>query len=387
MRITSPLKSRKNDGRFWTRSLTKIISARGRPLSKPTFTTSHSGSSTLVSILGTTATGKTSLALKLAVDLIDKKVVSGVKLISADSRQVYQGLKITSGADIPSEFSCQASNQQPARPNYDYFSHQKLPIELHGVSIIQPNQDWSLTYFRNLALTQIKQAWKQNWLPIIVGGTGLYHHHLLNNDPELYVKPNSTIRSQAASKSLAELQTWLNQVDSDKLAQMNHSDQHNPRRLIRAIEVSLAMRDPCPRIKNRPQLEKPASYLQFVLDLPERPLHQKIRKRVEERLENGALKEVKALLKLNLKPTSQAMTTTGVPEIVAYLESSRQEKNRAKLISAWTQTELQYAKRQKTWFKKAAADAPWFEPWPQLSPADYSFILKACLTSLKKSEP
>lgn len=302
----------------------------------------------LLSILGPTATGKTSLALQLAKKLISENKFEGVSLISADSRQVYQGLETLTGTDVPSEFKrieAQENNQNP----YDFFQHQDLPIKLHGVSIIKPVEDWSVTHFRDLAIFEIQNCWRKNWLLVVVGGTGLYHLQLFNNDPQLYVKPNPHIRQQAANKTVPQLRRVLEDLDPEKLEAMNHSDRHNPRRLVRAIEVAQALQNPTPRIKNRPIFNQPENYFKFGLKINPNQLQPKITNRVEERLKAGAVEEVEQLLQLDLSPHSPAMTATGVSQIIDYLQG---QINKTQLIESWTLTELQYAKRQVTWFKK-----------------------------------
>ncbi len=257
----------------------------------------------LISILGPTATGKTKLALSLAKQ-VSSLNFAGTYLISADSRQVYQGLETLTGADIPATFK----KQQAPDLKYLYYSPAALRTQLHGVAIISPKQEWSATHFRNLAINLIKQAWTRNYLPIIVGGTGFYHQQIFNNDPHLYIKPQPKIRQQASKLNVKKLQAWLKTVATAKFAQMNHSDRHNPRRLTRAIEVALSLQKPDPAtkqaIKQRPQLAQPPSYLTLALEPNFAKLPSKIKNRVEARLEQGALTEVKQLLTTNIAPSS-----------------------------------------------------------------------------------
>ncbi len=307
----------------------------------------------LFSIVGTTATGKTSLALKYS-QIISQEYpqIKGTSLISADSRQVYIGLETLTGTDVPSNF-----NQIKKKP-YPYFASHNKQTTLHGVSIIYPDQDWSVAHFRGLAIRVIKQSWKHSWLPIVVGGTGFYHQQLFNNDPNPYIKPNTKIRTKAEKISVKGLQQWLSKVNQKKIESMNQSDRNNPRRLIRAIEVSLGEKEPNSRIKNRPQFQQPKHYGVIGLKNDELTLKKKIKERVKKRFMLGAVEEVKNLLALNLDDSNQAMTATGVRPLTRYIHH---DLTAQEAMQAWTQEEMQYAKRQLTWFKKHQKPQ-WFNP-------------------------
>ncbi len=308
----------------------------------------------LLSVVGLTATGKTGLSLWLAEQLLAENRVEGVALISADSRQVYRGLETLTGADVPGKFNRQKNEKLP----YSYFKHKQQPITLHGVSIIYPTEDWSVAHFRDMAIEIIQHSWSQNRLPIVVGGTGLYHQQLFNNDPDIYVKPNPEIRNKAENKSVEELQTWLKEIDSKHWENMNRSDRHNPRRLIRAIEISQALKTPGLRINSRPKFQKPNNYYQIGLKTNFKNLEAKIKKRVLKRFTQGAIAEVKNLLKLSLDAKHPAMTATGVKPIQKYLQK---KLTKQETIEAWTRQELQYAKRQLTWWKKHGS-VEWYQP-------------------------
>ncbi|MEA2056554.1 MAG: hypothetical protein U9O78_02455, partial [Patescibacteria group bacterium] len=193
------------------------------------------------------------------------------------------------------------------------------------------------------------QAWKNNFLPIIVGGAGFYHLQLFNNNPDPYVKPNSEIRKKAEKLDVEQLQNWLKKENSNKFNKMNQSDQNNPRRLVRAIEVTKACKKLNDRIKNRPKFKAPKYYSVLGLKLPLDALEKNIKKRVMERFTHGAIPELKNLLTLKLDNNSAAMTATGVTKLINYLNN---EASSSTTIQAWTQTEMQYAKRQITGWKK-----------------------------------
>ncbi len=303
----------------------------------------------LISILGTTATGKTSLALFLAKKTLQEKLAQGVTLISADSRQVYQGLEVLTGADVPPNFKF----KKTATQDYRFAQDQTLPITLHGILIVKPTEEWSVAQFRNMAISLINQSWQKNWLPIVVGGTSFYHQQLFNNDPDIYIKPNPELRKQLASSSTKNLQQMLNVLDLEKLNQMNLSDVNNPRRLIRAIEVAQVKKDQTSTVKNRPIFYQPHNYYSIGLQTDLKTLQDKILLRVRKRMTQGAIEEVKNLLLLNLPSSSPAMSALGIEPISQYLQNKISQEQ---AIKNWTLSEYQYAKRQITWLKSLQLD-------------------------------
>ncbi|RMD65757.1 tRNA (adenosine(37)-N6)-dimethylallyltransferase MiaA, partial [Candidatus Pacearchaeota archaeon] len=161
----------------------------------------------IVLISGPTATGKTKLAVKLT------KIFPAL-LISADSRQVYQGMDIVTGKDHPPQ------------------------IKLACLDILKPDEKISVALWRQCALKAIASAYSQNQLPIIVGGTNFYLKSLTSNIETITIPPNLSLRRILSAKTAVELQAILNKLNPTKLKRMNNSDRHNPRRLIRAIEVA-----------------------------------------------------------------------------------------------------------------------------------------------------
>ena len=286
----------------------------------------------VISIVGPTAVGKTAFALQLAKVALVQKKYAGVDLISADSRQVYRGLEIVSGADVPDD----------------------LPYEttLSGVGLINPDQEWSVSHFQQYAQLIIERAFFHRRLPIIVGGTGLYHDRLFETDSQLHVGPNQEIRTKAEAMSVEQLQQWMQEVDPERFGKMNHSDQHNPRRLVRALEITLAAKP----LTNKSTSEQKIShvYVGLIDDLEK--IEQKIRKRVEERFKHGAVGEVERLVKTYTDRSLPAFSATGLREIEDYLEQAITEEE---CLEKWSLREFQYAKRQLTWWKNK--NVKWFD--------------------------
>jgi len=288
----------------------------------------------IISIVGATATGKTALALELATALLERKAFDSVHLLSADSRQVYQGLENLTGADVPEDFIGVKNIQF----SYQFFRHATKKIFLHGVSIIGTAEDWSVAHFAKL-LAEIKNQLGKNNLLIVVGGTGFYQKQVSERAPTINLAPNLKLRRQLEQISVEELQKQLAKANPSKLAQMNNSDLHNPRRLIRALELAKAEGI---STSTTQQNLHPTFYLQVDLALRE----QKIIKRVEKRF-NKAKAEVVALLPQKIGKL--ASSSTGLRELSQFIHG---EIDQATCQKLWQQREIQYAKRQDTWWKK-----------------------------------
>lgn len=306
----------------------------------------------IISVVGPTAAGKTGYALKLAQAIIDQTDATGVDLISADSRQVYQGVEILSGADIPDGF---------VKTETAEGCFQKDALKLWGVSMIKLIDEWSVAHFQQLAKPIIKQAQADDRAVIIVGGTGLYHDRLFEMDTKLRIPPNQEWRQKAEKMSVEQLQHELQQLNRDKFQQMNRSDQLNPRRLIRAIEIELAAaEDNRPTITQAHQHQIPIEpnhiYLGVTADLD--VIQQHIKQRVEDRFSGGAIQEVSAILNNNqLTAHHPARSILGFQEISAYLNKQISAKDCQQL---WSLHEFQYAKRQLTWWKNKPV--VWVQP-------------------------
>lgn len=294
---------------------------------------------TVFSIIGPTASGKTAVAFHLAEYLLAQEF-KNVHLISVDSRQVYMGLEILTGADIPSNFV------QTESENFEYPYFEKGQIKLHGISIIKPADEWSVAHFQQLALPIIRNAENNHEAVILVGGTGLYHDHLFSDDPQIQIGPDSDFRTKASNFSVEDLQSSLAKINPEKFRSLNNSDLNNPRRLIRAIEISKAKFGGGQKL-NKP-LDQKASHLYIGITAPLDLISAKIKARVKERF-GQALREVEIILGEGISITKPIRTTLGFAQLVAYLN---EQITKEQVLEIWTTRETQYAKRQLTWWKK-----------------------------------
>ncbi|MBI2009593.1 MAG: tRNA dimethylallyltransferase [Candidatus Chisholmbacteria bacterium] len=307
-------------------------------------------------ICGPTATGKTSLALKLAHKF------SG-EIISADSRQVYKGMNVGTGKDIPRNIKYQISNIK-----YSYASpassggigrsfspaqnkNKKIPFygngtKIWGYDLAKPNQEFSVSHFVRIASAVINDIQRRNKLSIIVGGTGLYINSLLKSPQTIFIPQNKTLRQTLGSKSVTELQQELKKVNRKHFNQLNSSDKNNPRRLVRSIEVALYLRHHPP-----PKVTSPTyNPLWIGLVAPQKTLDALIEERVRKRAGKNMDQEVRTLIRQYSNwQQLPAFSATGYQFWRAYLEGKLSQKAALKL---WVTSEKQYARRQLTWFRK-----------------------------------
>ena len=292
-------------------------------------------------IAGLTASGKTDLALEVASHL------SAVDIISVDSRQFYQGPRIISGQDIPAGFSrCQSEEISFLDLPAVYF--QSDNIRIWGVDQLPPDQILNLSDFVDFTWQIIDQAIAQKRSVIVVGGTGLYLKAITQPLNRLLIPPDPQLRQELEILSVKKLQSRLQKLNPDWLAKLNHSDKNNPRRLIRAIEINLVDKKNQKLSLSGVEQGRRAEFHWLGLKPNMDTLADNIKARVEKRLKQGALKEVKGLLE-KYPANLPALSALGIKHIREYLD---EKINRSQLIERWTQQELSYAKNQWTWFKK-----------------------------------
>lgn len=315
----------------------------------------------ILSVVGTTSSGKTDFALRIANDVLAKNEYKKVIILSADSKQVYKGIEILTGADIPAGFE----RKKTFDSKYEFF--QRDMINLCGISMIEPNSEWSVAHFQEYAHELIKDAFADDALLICVGGTGLYQKQLTNYDKQLYIKPNIEVRDKAKKMSLLDLQNWLKEIDPNRLDSMNNSDVNNSRRLVRAIEISLAKHLYDNKNQDNENLEiknllNKMRYKKIGLEVDFENLEKKIKARVNSRILTGALEEVEIASKI-LNDEHQAFTAIGFKEIMSFL---KKEISSEQLIDLWSLHEFQYAKKQLLWWKNQP-DILWLDDFEKTS--------------------
>lgn len=285
----------------------------------------------LVVILGPTASGKSKLAIKLA------KEFKG-EIISVDSRQIYKGLEIGSGAVTKKE-------------------RQNIPHHLIG--FLNPQKTYSAEQFRKKAIAIIKRIDKDNKVPFLVGGTGFWLETVTNNLQFPKAKPNQRLRKKLSEKSNRELFKMLKKLNPQRAKLI---DKNNPRRLIRAIEIALTNPH---NFAN--QLNKEPDRFQCLflgVKKSQEKLKTDIARRFNGWLRKGFLKEVQKLIESRI--SKQRFKELGLHYWFGYLYLNKKisypEFVIKSISSIW-----KYAKRQMTWFKKYPQNSPvhWVENYKE----------------------
>jgi tRNA dimethylallyltransferase len=284
----------------------------------------------LLVVCGPTATGKTALALFLA------KRLDG-ELVSADSKQVYKGLDIGTGKDVPAG----------ARKD-GYYEYEG--VKIWGYDLVSARGGYSVSKYVAFARGKIGKIQKEGKLPILVGGTGLYIKAIVDGIATVKIPRNDALRKNLVEKGVEDLFNILAQLDPIKAGSLNTSDRKNPRRLIRAIEIATVKLES--RGKKFEERTKGYDSVLFIgLSAPKEIIFQKIDARVVARLEAGLEDEIKRLLDSGVNWEDQSMSSLGYRQWRGYFEG---KMTREEAIEQWIQEEKKYAKRQTTWFKKDA---------------------------------
>lgn len=287
----------------------------------------------LLIICGPTATGKTRLGLSLA------KKFNG-EIISADSRQVYRGMDIGTGKDISKNAKYQMTNDK-----LGYYSFGESRI--YGYDLVPTKSEFSVSKYLRFAQKAISSIESRGILPILVGGTGLYIKGVIDGIPTIDVPRNKGLRERLENLSVKELYENLSQIDSFKAGAMNSSDNKNPRRLIRAIEVATWMIDNSK--KDLPKNKETFNALFVGLNGPTEFLDERINKRVDKRIESGFDDEVRKLISSGVDWGDQSMMSLGYRQWRDFVEGAVDKET---AISEWKKEERKYSKRQLTWWKR-----------------------------------
>lgn len=297
----------------------------------------------LLVILGPTATGKTDLGLYLA------KKFNG-ELVACDSRQVYKGLDIGTGK-LPK------GNVRVVKGER-YWEMDGIKVWMYDVA--DPQIRYTVADYVKDATLLISDAIRQNKLPIIVGGTGLYLKALLEGLPNLTIPIDPRLRERLESLSKQALQQKLKELSLKRWEELNHSDRENPRRLLRSIEL-LTMypyRKTTQISKYRlASQNKTYDILKIGLTAPRPVIYKKVDSRVLARAKLGMVEEAKVCQEgLGLQRMRELGLEYGV--LADYFEGKITTKE--KLWKVMKNKIHAYVRRQETWFKKEG-NVYWFD--------------------------
>ena len=270
----------------------------------------------LVSVVGPTACGKTSLAVELAL------AVPGAEIISADSRQVYRGMDIGTGKDIAE------------------YTREGVTVPSHLLDIVDAGEKYNLFEFQRDFLVAYEDIRERGAFPIMCGGSGLYVESVLKGYRLLPVPENPALRASLEEKSLEQLTALL----ATYKQLHNNTDTDNKKRAIRAIEIEEYYRT-CP-VEERyfPQINA----LTIGVQVDREVRRERISRRLHQRLECGMVDEVKGLLDSGLSPDQLIYYGLEYKYLTLYLTGAM---GYDEMVSGLEIAIHQFAKRQMTWFR------------------------------------
>ena len=269
----------------------------------------------LITILGPTASGKTPLAAALADRL-------GTEIISGDSRQVYRRMDLGTGKDL-----------------VDYVVDGR-PVPYHLIDIVEPGYKYNVFEYQRDFLKAYEEITDKGKLPILCGGTGMYIESVLKGYRLLPVPENPELRASLEGKSLEELTGILKRYK--KLH--NSTDVDTAKRAIRAIEIEEYYKQQPLEYREFPSLKS----LIIGVDIDRELRREKITRRLQQRLDEGMVEEVRGLLAEGIPAENliyygleyKFLTQYAIGELT-YVEMFQQLETAIH----------QFAKRQMTWFR------------------------------------
>lgn len=296
----------------------------------------------LLVVLGSTAAGKTDLALHLA------KKFSG-ELITCDSRQVYKGLDIGTGKLPGGSWKLEIGSWKREK---GYWEIDGVKIWMYDV--VDLKRQYTVADYVKDAKRMIREIVEQGKLPVIVGGTGLYLKAILYGLSNLAIPVDKNLRKKLQKLSKEDLQKRLKKISPKRWDSLNESDRENPSRLVRAIELETSpRRSPYGHLRGGTKTD----VLKIGLKAPRDILYEKINKRVYQWIKEGIVDETKNLIKGGI--SKKRIREIGL-EYAVILEYLDNKISKDELIEKMQTKVRQYAKRQLTWFKKEG-NVFWFD--------------------------
>jgi tRNA dimethylallyltransferase len=279
----------------------------------------------LVVIGGPTATGKTGLAIALAETLATRGVPA--EIISADSRQVYRGLDIGTAKATPEE---------------------RRRVVHHGIDLVDPDQSYSVADFRSHALAALEAVGERGGIGILAGGTGFWLRAVAAGIDTDALPSDTDLRARLEADldrdGLDALATRLQGLAPTRAGGI---DLRNPRRVVRALEIA--------ELRGDADLPAPAGYpapvlgLQLVVEPQEH--RRRIVARAQAQFDAGLVDEARALRE-RWDPKLNAFSAIGYHESWAYLDG---EVTLVEAVDLDAVRNVQFSKRQRTWFRREAA--------------------------------
>lgn len=272
----------------------------------------------LISIIGPTAIGKTSLGISLANHF-------NTEIISADSRQFYKEICI--GTAVPSKEELQSAT-------HHFIQHKSI------------SEKYSVGDFEKEAIKKLEVIYGEKEIAVMVGGSGLYVDAVikgLDEFPEVDPVIRLQLNKSFVEKGISFLQDELKKFDTSYYEKV---DLDNPHRLIRALEVCISSGLPYSSFLNKEDKQRPFQTYTIGITAPRELIYERINKRVDIMMDAGLLDEVKSVYE---QRTLNALNTVGYKELFSYLDGIFTLDFAIEEIKKNTR---RFAKRQLTWFRK-----------------------------------
>ncbi len=280
----------------------------------------------LITIVGPTAIGKTSLSIELAKHY-------NAPIISCDSRQFYKETKI--GTAVPTE------EEQAQAPHYF----------IQNRSIFE---DYNVGQFERDALKEIETLFETNDVIILVGGSGLYVDAVLKGldyFPDIPPRIRESLNLRLKEQGLETLQLELKKLDVETY---NSIALDNPHRVIRALEVCIGSENTYSSYKNKPKTPRNFNTIKIGLNAERQIIYDRINQRVDIMMEDGLLEEAEMVYP---HKALNALQTVGYRELFSYFDGAISLDFAIEEIKKNTR---RFAKRQLTWFQKDK-ETIWFD--------------------------
>src|SRR5690606_5502205 len=279
------------------------------------------GEKILISVVGPTAIGKTTLAIAIAQYL-------DTEIISADSRQFFKEMSIGTAVPTPEELK-----QAP----HHFIQHKSI------------HEEYSVGDFERDALDRLADIFKNRQYVVMVGGSGLYVDavttgldHFPEVDPQLRKDLNGTLQQEG----ITVLQEQLKALDRDYFARV---DPDNPRRLIRALEICIGTGIPYSHFLNKGKKSRNFNTITIGLEADRKIIYDRINNRVDLTMDNGLVEEVRSLEPYK---SLNALQTVGYRELFRLLDG---ESDLDTAVAQIKKNTRRFAKRQLTWLRKKEA--------------------------------
>ena len=274
----------------------------------------------MITILGPTACGKTSLAAALAADI-------HAEIISGDSRQVYRGMDIGTGKDLA-----------------DYRVGD-ISVPYHLIDIVEPGTKYNVYQYQRDFMRAYDDIVGRGVIPMLCGGSGLYLEAVLRGYRMAPVPENKPLRQSLEGKSLAELTEMLNDIKTRKGLRMhNTTDVDTAKRAIRAIEIEL-YQDEHPEETEDIQ---PVDSLVIGLHIEVEQRRERITRRLKARFDEGMADEIRRIIDSGVAPEELIYYGLEYKYVTEYVIGQRDFEETFRLLEIAIH---QFAKRQMTWFR------------------------------------